>query len=139
MLGPFAFAAMMQSQSGSPSDTMFGVWVHTSGFAIPLVVLSFAGSWGFPVLAGVLAGDLFSAEDRYGTWKMILTRSCRRQDLFVGKALAAAAFSVGLLALLAASSLAAGLLFVAISRLSGSAAPSWRRGNASRSCSPDGY
>ncbi len=112
VLGPFAFAAMMQSQSGSPSDTMFGVWVHTSGFAIPLVVLSFAGSWGFPVMAGVVAGDLLSAEDRYGTWKMILTRSCRRQDLFVGKALAAAAFSVGLLALLAASSLAAGLLFV---------------------------
>ncbi len=112
VLGPFAFAAMMQSQSGSPSDTIFGVWVHTSGFAIPLVVLAFAGAWGFPVLAGVLGGDLFSAEDRYGTWKMILTRSCRRRDLFVGKALAAATFSVGLIALLAVSGLAAGLLFV---------------------------
>ena len=91
---------------------MFGVWVHSSGFAIPLVVLAFAGSWGFPVLAGVLAGDIFSAEDRYGTWKTLLTRSCRRRELFAGKVLAAATFSVGLIALLAASSLAAGLLLV---------------------------
>lgn len=74
LLGPFAFAAMMQSQS---------------------------------------------AEDRYGTWKMILTRSCRRRDLFVGKALAAATFSVALIALLAVSSLAAGLVFVGAQPLVG--------------------
>ena len=90
VLGPFAFAVILNSQTGSPADTIFGVWVHSSGFAIPLVVLAFAGSWGFPVLAGVLAGDIFSAEDRYGTWKTVLTRSCRRRDLFVGKVLAAA-------------------------------------------------
>jgi len=112
VLGPFAFTAILTSQTGSPSDTIFGVWVHSSGFAIPLVVLAFAGSWGFPVLAGVLAGDIFSAEDRYGTWKTVLTRSCRRRELFVGKVLAAATFSAGLIALLAASSLAAGLLLV---------------------------
>ena len=112
VLGPFAFTVILNSQSGSPSDTMFGVWVHSSGFAIPLVVLAFAGSWGFPVLAGVLAGDIFSSEDRYGTWKTVLTRSCPRKDLFVGKVLAAATFSVGLIALLAVSSLAAGVLLV---------------------------
>lgn len=112
VLAPFAFAAILNSQTGSPSDTIFGVWVHSSGFAIPLVVLAFSGSWGFPVLAGVLAGDIFSAEDRYGTWKTILTRSCRRPELFVGKVLAAATFSAGLIALLAASSLAAGVLLV---------------------------
>ena len=75
VLGPFAFTVILRSQTGTPSDTIFGVWVHSSGFAIPLVVLAFAGSWGFPVLAGVLAGDIFSAEDRYGTWKTVLTRS----------------------------------------------------------------
>lgn len=112
VLGPFAFTAILKSQTGSPSDTIFGVWVHSSGFAIPLVVLAFAGSWGFPVLAGVLAGDIFSAEDRYGTWKTVLTRSCRRGEVFVGKVLAAATFSAGLIALLAVSSLAAGLLLV---------------------------
>ncbi len=112
LLGPFAFTAILNSQTGSPSDTIFGVWVHSSGFAIPLVVLAFAGSWGFPVLAGVLAGDIFSAEDRYGTWKTVLTRSCRRNQLFVGKLLAAVTFSAALVALLAVSSLAAGLMLV---------------------------
>ena len=37
-----------------------------------------AGSWGLPLIAGVLAGDVFSSEDRHGTWKTVLTRSCTR-------------------------------------------------------------
>jgi len=112
ILGPFAFAGVLRIQTGSPADTLFGVWVHSSGFALSLVVLSFCGAWGFPVLAGVLAGDIFSSEDRYGTWKMVLTRSSTRRSLFAGKLLAAITFSVGLLVLLAISSLAAGLLLV---------------------------
>jgi len=112
VLGPFAFAGVLKIQTGSPADTLFGVWVHQSGFALSLVVLSFCGSWGFPVLARVLAGDIFASEDRYGTWKMVLTRSSTRRDLFAGKLLAAMTFSVGLLVLLAVSSLAAGLLLI---------------------------
>jgi ABC-2 type transport system permease protein len=112
ILGPFAFAGVLKIQTGSPADTLFGVWVHQSGLALSLVVLSFCGSWGFPVLAGVLCGDIFASEDRYGTWKMVLTRSSTRRDLFAGKLLAAFTFSVGLLVLLAISSLAAGLLLV---------------------------
>ena len=57
VLGPFVFAGVLKLQSGVPADTLFGAWVHSSGFAVSLVVLSFAGSWGFPMLAGVLAGD----------------------------------------------------------------------------------
>jgi ABC-2 type transport system permease protein len=112
VLGPFAFAGVLKIQTGSPADTLFGVWVHQSGFAVSLVVLAFCGSWGFPLLAGVLAGDIFASEDRYGTWKMVLTRSSTRRALFAGKLLAAITFSVGLLLLLAVSSLAAGLLLV---------------------------
>ena len=111
-LGPLAFAAVLGAQSGSPADTLFGVWVHGSGFAVALVVLGFAGSWGFPLVAGVLAGDMFSSEDRYGTWKTVLTRSCTREQLFAGKVLAAMTFSLGLLALTAVSSVAAGLVLV---------------------------
>ncbi|MGA2926262.1 MAG: ABC transporter permease [Solirubrobacteraceae bacterium] len=110
--GPFAFAGVLKAQSGTPSDALFGVWVHSTGFAISLVVLGFAGSWGFPLMAGVLAGDMFAAEDRHGTWKTILTRSCTRAELFAGKLLAAVAFSVGLVALTAISSLVAGALVV---------------------------
>jgi ABC-2 type transport system permease protein len=112
LLAPLIFGAVLKAQSGTPADALFGVWVHTSGYAVSLVVLGFAGSWGLPLLAGVLAGDMFSAEDRYGTWKTMLTRSCTRRDVFAGKLLAAAVFAVGLLALVALSSIVAGLVFV---------------------------
>jgi ABC-2 type transport system permease protein len=127
LLGPFAFAAILNQQSGVPADTLLGVWVHTSGYAVPFVILGFAGSWGFPVLAGVLAGDLFSSEDRYGTWKTVLTRSASRRDVFAGKVLAAGTFSVGLVTLAAASSIAAGLLLTGdqpLVGLSGTVLPS---------------
>jgi ABC-2 type transport system permease protein len=110
-LGPFAFGAILSQQSGVPADTLLGVWVHTSGYAVSLVVLGFAGYLGFPVLAGVLAGDVFASEDRYGTWKTVLTRSRTRKDIFAGKVLAVAIFSLALVAVAALASLAAGLLF----------------------------
>ena len=112
VVAPFAFAGIMKAQSGLPSDTLFGVWARSSGYATALVVLGFAGSWGFPVLAGVVAGDLFSSEDRHGTWKTALTRSCTRGEMFVGKVLAASVFTLGLVVLLAVSSVVAGLLLV---------------------------
>jgi ABC-2 type transport system permease protein len=110
--GPFAFAAVLKVQSGTPSDALFGAWVHSSGFAISLVILGFAGTWGFPLIAGLLGGDLFSCEDRHGTWKTILTRSATRADLYTGKLLAVGALAVALTLLLAASSVLAGVLLV---------------------------
>jgi ABC-2 type transport system permease protein len=112
ILGPFVFAAILRVQSGSPTDTLYGVWVHSSGFAVSLVLLAFAGAWGFPLIGGIVAGDMFSSEDRYGTWKLVLTRSCTRQELFVGKLLAAATYVVGLLVLTTVATLLAGILLV---------------------------
>jgi ABC-2 type transport system permease protein len=112
IVGPFAFAIVLKVQSGTPTDALFGAWVHSSGFAISLVVLGFAGAWGFPLMAGVLAGDMYSSEDRHGTWKTILTRSCTREEIFAGKLLTALVFTAGLVALTACSSLVAGLLLV---------------------------
>ena len=109
VIGPFVFAVLLKVQSGTPSDALFGAWVHTSGFAISLVILGFAGSWGFPIIAGVLAGDLFASEDRHGTWKTILTRSCTREDVFAGKVLAAGTFVIAIAIVLAVSSLVAGI------------------------------
>ena len=43
---------MLKVQSGAPADALFGAWVHASGFALSLVILAFAGKWGFPVIAG---------------------------------------------------------------------------------------
>jgi len=112
LLGPFLFVGILKIQSGNPTDTLYGVWVHSSGFAVSLVLLAFAGSWGLPLIAGIVAGDVFSSEDRYGTWKTVLTRGCGRRELFAGKVLAAVTFVVALVVLTAASSLVAGVLVV---------------------------
>jgi ABC-2 type transport system permease protein len=112
LLAPFLFVAALNAQSNTPQDTLFGRWVHDSGFSIPLVVLGFAGQWALPAVTSVVAGDIFACEDRYGTWKTILTRSCGRPQIFTGKALAAMTFSVAATVLLAVSSLAAGVLVV---------------------------
>ena len=112
LLAPFLFAFLLSRQSGVPGDSLLGAWVHSSGYAVAFVVLDFAGYLGFPVLAGIVAGDLFSSEDRYGTWKTLLTRSRSRSEVFAAKALAGCALTCGLALLAAASSVAGGLLFV---------------------------
>jgi ABC-2 type transport system permease protein len=109
---PIAFAAVLKIQSGTPNDALFGVYVHSSGFAISLVLLSFAGNWGLPVIAGLIGGDLFAAEDRHGTWKTILTRSCTRTDIYVAKLLAAATLAVAFTLLLGLASVLAGVIFI---------------------------
>jgi ABC-2 type transport system permease protein len=110
--GPFIFAAAMRLQDSLPEDTLFGRSVRESGFALSLVVLGFAALWVLPVLTSLVGGDVFSAEDRYGTWKTVLTRSCRRQEVFAGKVAAALGFSLAAMAVLAVSSVAAGLLVI---------------------------
>lgn len=112
ILTPFLFVSVLDMQSSVPEDTLFGRWVHTSGLATPLVVLGFVTQWALPVLTSVVAGDIFSSEDRYGTWKTILTRSRSRTEIFVGKMLTALLYSVVAVILLAVSSLVAGLLLV---------------------------
>lgn len=110
VVGPFLAVAGLHLQSATPGDTAFGQWVHTSGFAIPMVVLGFGAAWVGPVLTAVVAGDIFSSEDRFGTWKTILTRSHSRGQLFAGKFLAALTFALALMVLLTVTDLLAGLL-----------------------------
>jgi len=112
LASPFAFAAAMRIQSGAPVDTLFGRSVTDSGFALPLVVLGFAALWVFPVLGSIVGGDVFSAEDRYGTWTAVLTRSRSRAEVFTGKVLTALSFSLLAVTVLAISSVAAGTLVI---------------------------
>ena len=112
LASPFVFAAAMRLQGSVPTDTLFGRSVTESGAAVPLVVLGFAALWAFPVLAAIVGGDIFSAEDRYGTWTTVLTRSRTRADVFAGKVLTALCFSAVAVAVLAASSVAAGFLVI---------------------------
>ena len=111
-LMPFIAGALIQATGSSPSDTLYGVWVRSSGFAMSLFILAFTGAWGFPLIAGIVAGDLFSSEDRYGTWKLVLTRSCTRAQVFTGKLLAAASVTVALALVTAVFSVAAGVVLV---------------------------
>jgi ABC-2 type transport system permease protein len=110
LLGPFAFAVALTLTDSVPADTLFGRWVGDSGLAIPLVVLGFAASWGFPILTCLVAGDIFASEDVGGTWPILLTRSCGRGTLFTGKVLATFVYVVAALVVLGVSSLAAGLV-----------------------------
>jgi ABC-type multidrug transport system ATPase subunit/ABC-type transport system involved in multi-copper enzyme maturation permease subunit len=112
MLGPFAFVVAIKVQGNLPEDTLFGRWVRASGFAVPLLLLGFSSSWVLPVLTSVVSGDLFSSEDRYGTWSTLLTRSRTRGEIFAGKVVTGLLFSVVAVSVLALGGILAGTLLV---------------------------
>jgi ABC-2 type transport system permease protein len=87
-IGPAIAVVLVSGQSTLPSDTLFGREMHATGWAGALVVLSFAGSWFFPLLTSVVAGDVFSSEDRLGTWRHLLTAVRSLPRIFIAKSLA---------------------------------------------------
>ncbi|WP_370964424.1 ABC transporter permease [Amycolatopsis sp. cg9] len=109
-IAPALFVAAVSEQSSLPVDTLFGRWMNATGWAGPLVMLGFAGTYALPLLTSVVAGDVFAAEDRLGTWRHLLVavRSARR--IFVAKALASLTVIVVLVAGMAVSSTAGGLV-----------------------------
>jgi ABC-2 type transport system permease protein len=111
-LGPALFVAAVSRQSSLPVDTVFGRWMGQTGWAGSLVVLSFCCSWVLPLLTSLVAGDVFAAEDRLGTWQHLLVavRSLRR--IFLTKALASLTVILLLVAGLAASGVVGGLIAV---------------------------
>lgn len=111
-LGPALLVAVISRQSSLPTDTVFGRWMHQTGWAGPLVVLAFSCSWVLPLLTSLVAGDAFAVEDRLGTWThlVVAVRSPRR--IFAAKALASLSVIVLLVAGLAASGIVGGLAAV---------------------------
>jgi ABC-2 type transport system permease protein len=87
-IGPAVTVVVVSGQGNLPSDTLFGREMHATGWAGALVVLTFAGSWFFPLLTSVVAGDVFSAEDRLGTWRHLLVAVRSPRRIFAAKALA---------------------------------------------------
>jgi ABC-2 type transport system permease protein len=87
-IGPAVTVVVASGQSTLPADTVFGREMHATGWAGALVVLAFAGSWFFPLLTSVVAGDVFSSEDRLGTWRHLLVAVRSPRRIFVAKALA---------------------------------------------------
>ncbi len=94
VLVPLIFVTAVASQPGGPEDVAFGRYIHTSGLAIPLVLLLFGAIWLFPLITALVAGDIIASEDHNGTLKTILTRSLGRGQIFTGKTLAAATYAI---------------------------------------------
>ncbi|MFE6973364.1 ABC transporter permease [Streptomyces sp. NPDC057682] len=111
-LAPALFVAAVSRQSSLPVDTLFGRWMHASGWAGPLVVLGFSGIWALPLLTSLVAGDVFAAEDRLGTWRHLLVAVRSPRRIFVSKALASLTVILLLVAGLVVSGIAGGLLAV---------------------------
>lgn len=108
-LGPVVLAIVLGAGSGLPTDTLLGRQVRSSGLALPLFVLGFAGMWTLPLLASFVVGDLFAAEDGLRTWQLLLSRSRRRGEVFRAKLVVGAGAVLLLLAVAASSCTAAGV------------------------------
>ncbi|WP_107068214.1 ABC transporter permease [Streptomyces sp. CT34] len=111
-IAPALFVAAVSQQSTLPVDTLFGRWMHATGWAGPLVMLGFAGSWALPLLTSVVAGDVFAAEDRLGTWRHLLVAVRSPRRIFAAKAFASLTVLLLLVAGLACSSAAGGVVAV---------------------------
>ncbi|HEV2346155.1 MAG TPA: ABC transporter permease [Actinocrinis sp.] len=112
LIGPGLLVAGISLQSTLPSDTLFGRWMHTTGWAGPLVTLGVAGTWALPLVASLVAGDVFAAEDRLGTWRHLLVAVRSHRRIFAAKALASVTVVLLLVAGLAVSGVAGGLIAV---------------------------
>jgi len=91
---PILFVVATSLRGGQPEDVAFGRYIHSTGLAIPLVLLLFGAIWMYPLITALVAGDIFASEDHNGTLKTVLTRSLERHQIFAGKALAAATYAV---------------------------------------------
>src|ERR671936_378932 len=111
--GPALLVAVIGRQSSLPADTVFGRWMGQTGWAGPLVVLSFSGSWVLPLVTSLVAGDVFASEDRLGTWRHLLVAVRSPRRIFAAKALASLTVIMLLVAGLAAPGEAAGAVLLA--------------------------
>ncbi|MFB7714309.1 ABC transporter permease [Streptomyces sp. NPDC056105] len=111
-IAPALFVAAVSQQSSLPVDTLFGRWMHATGWAGSLVVLGFSGTWALPLLTSVAAGDVFASEDRLGTWRHLLVAVRSPRRIFAAKALASLTVILLLVAGLACSGAAGGVVAV---------------------------
>jgi ABC-2 type transport system permease protein len=118
-LAPAVFVAVVSQQASLPVDTLFGRWMHATGWAGPLVLLGFSGSWALPLLTSLIAGDAFASEDRLGTWRHLLVAVRSPRRIFISKALSSLTVILVLVAGLVVSSTISGLLVVGNRQLIG--------------------
>ncbi len=111
-VAPAVFVGVVSKQSSLPTDTVFGRWMHATGWAGSLVMLGFSSTWALPLLTSLVAGDVFASEDRLATWRHLLVAVRSPQRIFLAKALASLTVILLLVTGLACSSAAAGIIVV---------------------------
>jgi ABC-2 type transport system permease protein len=119
LIAPILVVVVINGQGRPPKDTLYGRYIHHSGYAVPLLMLGFAGQWILPLLTALVAGDIFASEDQHGTWKTVLTRSASRAQLFWAKTITALTFAITVLVVLAASTIVSSVLIVGHQDLTG--------------------
>jgi ABC-2 type transport system permease protein len=119
LIAPVLVVFVINGQQRPPKDSLFGRYIHASGYAVPLLVLGFAAQWVLPLLTALVAGDIFASEDQHGTWKTVLTRSASRAQLFWAKTITALTFAVLVLVVLAASTIISSVVIVGHQNLTG--------------------
>ncbi len=112
LVGPVLFVLVESVQSSTPGDTLFGRWIHESGFADSLLALGFSTEWLMPFVIVGVAGDIFAEEDRLHTWSLLLTRSRSRQEVLAGKFLAISTYSLAVTIMLGLSASLSGAVIV---------------------------
>lgn len=109
---PWIYIGLILHQDRLPLETLYGRYLKDTGYATPLAILVYASAWLLPLIAALIAGDIFSSEDQQGTLKTILTRSVGRTSVFWGKLAAAFTFTVLAIVILAVSAILAGIVTV---------------------------
>jgi len=112
LVAPIAIVLIINAQQRPPKDSLYGRYIHQSGFAVTLLILGFAAQWILPLLTALVAGDIFASEDQHGTWKTVLTRSASRGQLFWAKTITALSFATAVLLVLAVTTVVASVLIV---------------------------
>ena len=105
---PIIFVTVLVLKSGGPNDVPLGRYIRETGLAVPFVVLFFMSIWGLPLITSLVAGDIVASESHNGTLKTILTRSRERGEVFVGKVLATATYTLALVFFMGLVGLVAG-------------------------------
>jgi ABC-2 type transport system permease protein len=108
ILVPVIFVVVLVTQTGGPNDVPLGRYIRDTGLAVPFVVLFFMSIWGLPLITALVAGDIVAAESHNGTLKTILTRSRQRGEVFAGKALATATYTLAVVLAMGLVGLVAG-------------------------------
>jgi ABC-2 type transport system permease protein len=111
MFLPLLFVVVQLARGHPPrgADSIFASEIFQSGLATPVLMLTFLAPFFLPLIASLVAGDIFAAEDSNGTLKTILTRSVDRGQVFLAKALAALSYAATAVFLSAAVGTLAGV------------------------------